>query len=90
MHYLYGSEVLIRAPKPLLDAEIRLGGRLIFLFYSPPRIPSVVMRGGELSHTFLDGLAMALGDLQMGNPSEALVPFAGSKSRSPRGPSSYS
>jgi hypothetical protein len=31
------------------------------------------MRGGEPYHTFFYGLAMALGELQMGNPSEALV-----------------
>jgi hypothetical protein len=39
------------------------------------------MRGGELYNTFLDGLAMGLGELQMGNSSEALVPFAGTKHR---------
>lgn len=37
------------------------------------------MRGGELYHPFLDGLAMTLGELQAGNLSEALVPLARSK-----------
>jgi hypothetical protein len=41
----------------------------------------VVMRGHESNHTFLDGLAMALDEVQMGNLSEALVPFTGSKRR---------
>ena len=63
----------------MLDVEIRLGGCPIFLFYSPSRIPFAVMRGGEPNHTFLDGLAMALDELQIGNLSEALAPFTGSK-----------
>jgi hypothetical protein len=48
------------------------------------------MRGGELYHTFLDGLAVMLDELQMGNPSDALVPFTGSKHEVRWGPSSYS
>jgi hypothetical protein len=64
-----------QAPEPLLDAEDRLGGmpRLFFLSYSPPRIPFAGMRGGESYHAFLDGLTMALGESQAGNPSEALL-----------------
>jgi hypothetical protein len=45
---------------------------------------------GEQNHAFLDGLAMALGELQMGNPSEALVASVGSKHGVRWGPSSYS
>jgi hypothetical protein len=37
------------------------------------------MMGGELYHTFLDGLVMTLVELQMGNPSETLVSLIGSK-----------
>jgi hypothetical protein len=48
------------------------------------------MRGGELYHVFLDGLAMALGELQAGNLSEAVVPFARSKRGVRWGPFSYS
>jgi hypothetical protein len=48
------------------------------------------MRGGELYHAFLDGLAMALAELQIGNPSETLVHFTGSKHVVRWGPSSYS
>jgi hypothetical protein len=50
----------------------------------------MVMMGGEPNHAFLDGLAMTLGELKMGNPSEALVPFVGSKRGVRWGPSSYS
>jgi hypothetical protein len=79
-----------RAPEPLLDAEICLGGHPIVLFFSPPRIPSTAMRGGEPNHAFLDGRAMAPVGMQTGNPSEALGPFTGSNAGSARGPSSYS
>jgi hypothetical protein len=50
------------------------------------------MKRGEPYHTFLDGLAMVLGELQAGNPSEALAPLAGpgSKLGVRWGPSSYS
>jgi hypothetical protein len=50
------------------------------------------MKRGEPYHTFLDGLAMALGELQAGNPSEALAPLAGAGSKLGVrwGPSSYS
>jgi hypothetical protein len=37
------------------------------------------MRGVEPNHAFLDELAMALGELQTGNTSEAMAPFVGSK-----------
>jgi hypothetical protein len=37
------------------------------------------MRRGELYDAFLDGLAMAFDELQTGDSSEALVPFAISK-----------
>jgi hypothetical protein len=37
------------------------------------------MGRGELNHAFLDGLAMALGELQTSNPSEVLIPFVGFK-----------
>jgi hypothetical protein len=37
------------------------------------------MGGSEQYHTFLNGLEVVLGELQEGNLSEALVPFAGSK-----------
>jgi hypothetical protein len=63
--------LLRRAPESLLDAKICLGGRPVFLFYPPPHIPFMVMRGGEPNHAFLDGLAMELGELQMGDLSEA-------------------
>jgi hypothetical protein len=43
-----------------------------------------------LYHIFLDGLALALGEFQMGNSSEPLVPSAGPKSEVSLGPSSYS
>jgi hypothetical protein len=62
----------------------------MFSYYSPPCIPFAGMRGGEPNHTFLDGLAMALDELQTGNLSEVLVPFVGSKHRVCWGPSSYS
>jgi hypothetical protein len=61
-----------------------------FWFYSPLRIPFAGMRGGESYHAFLDGLAMALGELQVGNPSEALDPLVGSKRGVRWGLSSYS
>jgi hypothetical protein len=79
-----------QAPEPLLDADIHLGVVLSFLFYSPLSISFVAMGAGEQNHTFLDGLAMALGELQMGNPSKALVASVGSKHGVRRGPSSYS
>jgi hypothetical protein len=47
------------------------------------------MRGGEPYHAFLDGLTMALGESQAGNPSEALTPLAGSKRGVRWGLSSY-
>lgn len=37
------------------------------------------MGRGELYHALLDGLSMALSELQPSGPSEALVPFAGFK-----------
>jgi hypothetical protein len=43
------------------------------------------MREGEPNHAFLDGLPMALGELQMSKPSEALVTFVGSKRGGPFG-----
>jgi hypothetical protein len=48
------------------------------------------MRRGESYHAFLDGLEMTLGELQTGNPSEAMVPSTGSKRGVRWGPSSYS
>lgn len=48
------------------------------------------MRGGEPYHAFLDGLAIALGELQMGNLSETLASLAGSKRGVHWGLSSYS
>jgi hypothetical protein len=69
-----------RALKALLDAEIRLGGvHLVFKVYSLPCIPFVEMRRGELYHAFLNGLGMALDELQTDDLSEALAPFIGSK-----------
>jgi hypothetical protein len=38
-----------------------------------------MMWEGEPNHAFLDELAVTLDEFQMGNPSEALVPFVGSK-----------
>jgi hypothetical protein len=66
------------------------GASLVFLVLLSPGIPFVDMRGGEPYHTFLDELAMALGELQVGNPSEALAPLAGSKHGVCWGPSSDS
>jgi hypothetical protein len=48
------------------------------------------MRGGESYQAFLDGLAMVLYELQIGNLCEALVPSMGSKHGVRWGPSSYS
>jgi hypothetical protein len=88
---LYGSGVAIRAtfvlppypcgasPELLLDVEDHLGCLpRLFWSYSPSRIPFAGMRGGELYHAFLDGIAMMLDELQTGHPSEALAPLAGS------------
>jgi hypothetical protein len=63
--------------------------RAVFLFYSLVRIPFAVIDGGEPNHSFLDGLAMTLGELQTGNPSEALVLSVGFKCGVRWGPSSY-
>lgn len=77
-HSTYPCEA---SPEQIIDAEIHLGGHPILLLYSPLPIPSTTMRGGEPNRTFLIGLAMVLGELQTGNPSEALGPFTGSKCR---------
>jgi hypothetical protein len=67
------------SPELLLDVEDHLGYLpRLFWSYSPSRIPFAGMRGGELYHAFLDGLAMTLDELQTGHPSEALAPLAGS------------
>jgi hypothetical protein len=90
---LFGSGVLFvqlssvchtcvrRAPKPLLDAGVRLGGLSYLFSLLYPTHPLGGNGGCELYHTFLNGLAMGLGELQPSNPSEALVPSIGSKRR---------
>jgi hypothetical protein len=79
-----------RALEPLLDAEVRLGGLPHLFGFTLPCASYAGMRGGEPYHAFLDGLAMALGELQVGNPSEALDALAGSKHGVRWGLSSYS
>lgn len=61
--------------EPLLDVEDRLGACLIFLVLLTPTLPITGMRGGESYHTFLDELAMTLGELEAGTLSEALAPL---------------
>jgi hypothetical protein len=76
-HSPYSCEA---SPRASARCRYPSGRHLVFfLFYSPPCIPSTAMRGGDPNHTYLDGQAMAPSELQMGNPSEALRPFIGSK-----------
>lgn len=75
----------------MLDAGVHLGGMsCLFSFTLPRASPSWEL--GELRCTtlFLDGLAIALEELQAGNPSEALVPSTRTKRGVHWGPSSYS
>jgi hypothetical protein len=76
---LFPLTILVRdEPLSLCSMQRSIWGSSC-LFYSPPHISSAAMRGGESNHSFLDGLAVALGELQTGNLSEALGPFVGSK-----------
>jgi hypothetical protein len=61
-----------------------------FLVLLSPVHPFTGMGGGELYHAFLDGLAIALSELQTGNPNDALASLVGSKHGVCWGPSSYS
>lgn len=75
------------SPEPLLEAWVNLGGLSSLFSFTLP-VHTLHGNGGvELYHTFLNRLAMAVGGLQAGNPSDVLVPFIGSKRGVCLGPS---
>jgi hypothetical protein len=77
----YPSTIPVRGEPPsLFSMQRSIWGSSCLFSFTLARASSSRERG-EVSCTtlFLDGLAIALGELRTGNPSEALVSFAGSK-----------